>query len=214
MVDITSPAEYEAWYHTARGKWIGETEFATMMKLLQPKQGFSLLDIGCGTGYFSRLFAKSGLQVKGIDPNFEAIEYARGIDNSIGYFKGSVMALPFVNHSFDYCAAVTSLCFVDNVEHAIKEMWRVARKGIILGLLNRHSMLYIKKHSSKSYQGARWDTCEDTQDWGKRLKPRPVSSRHRTSIFNPAGQISSRFIESFVPGIIPWGGFLAVVYKK
>ena len=65
----TDPAAYEAWYHAPRGAWIGDREFSLLTSLLHPQPGASLLDVGCGTGWFSRRFAEFGLRVTGIDPD-------------------------------------------------------------------------------------------------------------------------------------------------
>ena len=46
-------AEYDAWYDTPRGRWIGETEFLLLHRLLEPRSSESLLDAGCGTGWFT-----------------------------------------------------------------------------------------------------------------------------------------------------------------
>lgn len=63
-----TPADYDAWYDTPRGSWIGAREFALMADLLGAHSGETLLDIGCGTGWFSRRFAReAGLSVTGID---------------------------------------------------------------------------------------------------------------------------------------------------
>jgi protein-L-isoaspartate O-methyltransferase len=45
-----NPADYDAWYDTPRGRWIGDTEYALAARLLAPQAGDSLLDVGCGTG--------------------------------------------------------------------------------------------------------------------------------------------------------------------
>jgi 2-polyprenyl-3-methyl-5-hydroxy-6-metoxy-1,4-benzoquinol methylase len=72
-----NPADYDAWYDTPRGRWIGETEFALAARGLAPQPGDSLLDIGCGTGWFTRQFAHTGLAVTGLDANPEWLAYAR-----------------------------------------------------------------------------------------------------------------------------------------
>ncbi|MGD8936681.1 MAG: hypothetical protein PVF07_09385 [Thiogranum sp.] len=46
MKQITEPAAYEAWYHTPRGRWIGDREFVLLRNLLRPEAGASLRDIG------------------------------------------------------------------------------------------------------------------------------------------------------------------------
>lgn len=139
-------AAYDAWYQSARGGWIGQQEFSILLKLFTPKAGQTLLDVGCGTGYFSQRFQQLGLQVTGLDPDLAMIEFAKTKDSQVKYIEGDAQALPFADNSFDYCSAITSLCFITDPEKAIVEMLRVSRHGVILGLLNRHSMLHVKKN--------------------------------------------------------------------
>lgn len=214
MTGINDPETYEAWYHTPRGTWIANTEYSLMLQLFRPLAGFSLLDVGCGTGHFSRRFVENGLQVTGLDPDQNAIDYAAGLNAPIQYINGSAELLPFSDESFDYCAAVTSLCFINKPEQALQEMWRVARRGVVLGLLNRHSLLYRKKHNSPGYAGARWDTWDDVLSWSKLLLPRPKHVAHQTAVFFPSGNVLTRMIERIIPGQIDFGGFLAIYIVK
>ena len=55
-----TPAEYDAWYDSPRGRWIGETEFRLLQRLLALRPGETLLDVGCGSGWFTRRFAAAG----------------------------------------------------------------------------------------------------------------------------------------------------------
>ena len=210
---VSNSAEYEAWYHTPRGAWIGNTEFSLLQSLLRPAADASLLDVGCGTGWFSRRFAGQGLQVTGIDTDPKAIAYARSQGGELCWMEASATALPFADNSFDYSAAVTSLCFIEDVEQAVQEMWRVSRHGMVLGLLNRRSLLYRQKHGSGSYNRARWDTLADVKAWAARLRPAP-QVKTTYAIFLPGGGASAKIAEKILPSCLPFGGFLAVVLNK
>ena len=95
---------YDAWYHTPRGAWIGETEFRLLRQQFRPERGESLLDIGCGTGYFTRRFAgELGLETVGLDPNARWLDFARAHGaGTERYCIGSAESLPFSACSFDY----------------------------------------------------------------------------------------------------------------
>lgn len=203
------PAAYEAWYHQARGCWIGDIEFKLLYDMLQPRAGSSLLDVGCGTGYFSRRFAGAGLRVTGIDPDRDALYFAEQRGGGVTYCRGSALNLPYADCSFDYCGAVTSLCFVANPQRVIAEMLRVSRGALILGLLNRRSLLYYAKHGRGGYRGARWDRGEDVHRWLTGLGV-SMSVRMRTAVFFPGGTPPARVVERLLPQRLPWGGFLAV----
>ncbi|BAZ95185.1 SAM-dependent methyltransferases [Thiohalobacter thiocyanaticus] len=206
------PADYEAWYHSPRGRWIAGREAALMLRLLRPQSGASLLDAGCGTGHFSRRFAAAGLAVTGVDPDPAMLTQARALSTGLDldYVRADARALPFPDASFDYAAAVTSLCFVPEPVRALRELWRVSRRGLVLGLLNRRSLLYRGKHDRGSYRGARWDDWRQVRQWLAVLEPAPVCERQRTAIFFPDGGLPARLAEAMLPGMLPWGGFLAV----
>lgn len=98
------PEDYDAWYQTPRGRWIGETEFALVKAMLRAEAAGSLVDVGCGTGYFTRLFART-LQgeVVGIDPEEESLHFARAhAARGERYENARGEALPFADGAFDY----------------------------------------------------------------------------------------------------------------
>lgn len=207
------PADYEAWYHTRRGAWIGQTEFALLMNMLRPATGASLLDVGSGSGYFSRGFATAGLQVTGIDPDPAMLAYASQRHDPIRYLQGSAQHLPYADQSFDYVSAITSLCFIEPPTQALMEIWRVCRRAVVLGLLNRHSLLYHAKHDRQGYVGARWDTVADVRQW---LAPLLNDSQIDigSAIFLPNGNRFARIMEHVLSHRLPYGGFLAVKIRR
>lgn len=214
MSKLMSAASYEAWYHTPRGDWIGRTEAALLLDLMSPARGQTLLDVGCGTGYFSRRFADAGLKVTGIDPDPVMMRYAQVSTGAVNLVQAIAEQLPFSDDSFDQTTAVTSLCFVSDARTAVQELWRVSRQGMTLGLLNRASLLYRTKRDHGGYRGARWDTWPAARGWLTQLRPPPVRHRHRTGIFLPGGGFLARGVEQLLGGRLPWGGFLAVHVVK
>ena len=207
------PGDYEAWYHSPRGKWIGESEFALMKGLLRPEPGASLLDVGCGSGHFTRLFAREiHGTVIGLDPNLESLSYAR-LHEQYGesYVAGRAEALPFPDRAFQFTTAVTSLCFVSEQKRALRELLRVTHKRFVLGLLNRHSLLYLEKGRSGGaggYAGAHWHTSAEV---GELLESLPVANVVlRTAIVLPRATSLAKAVDACWPRCLPFGGFLAV----
>ncbi len=129
--------DYEAWYEQGFGRFASRQEEALLHQLLQRFPGASsLLEVGCGTGHFIRWFAQQGFQVTGLDTSPAMLEQAR-LRNGTSYLLGDALALPFENQRFDLVALITTLEFVTDPVQAM----RVARQGLLLGVLNRSSLL-------------------------------------------------------------------------
>lgn len=205
----SSPAQYEAWYAAPRGAWIADREYRLLNRLLHPEPRASLLDVGVGTGYFARRLADDGLQVTGLDPDQTSLDYAHDRAPGQTWLAGDAQALPFADRSFDYCWAVTSLCFVPDPAQALREMWRVARSGVVLGLLHRPSRLHWLKAGRGGYRGARWDHRRAVTEWFQDLPGNP-QPRFGWAVFLPGGGPGARRIEPIIPARLPLGGFMAV----
>jgi SAM-dependent methyltransferase len=211
-----SPAEYDAWYNTPRGRWIGEAEFRLAARLLTANPGDSLLDVGCGTGWFTRRFAQEGLQVTGLDPNPEWLAYAREhSDPAIRWVEGDARQLPFPDSSFDHVLSVAALCFVEDERQAVAETVRVARHRFAIGWLNRASLLYQEKGRQGgrgAYRGARWHTTTELRAFFSGLPVRNL--KLRSAVFLPSGTKLAGNLEKCAPDVLPWGGMLLVAGEK
>jgi len=204
---------YAEWYTRPRGAWIGGREFVLLRGLLDARPGESILDVGCGTGYFTSRFAsETDGSVVGLDPNLDWLRYARRTVDGPTWVAGGAEALPFGDRSFDLALAVTSLCFIAEERTAVLEMARVTRRRLALGLLNRHSLLWGEKGRGPhrgSYEGARWHTPAEARVLVDDLAVHGL--RVRTAVFFPSGGVWSRVAERVLPSRLPWGAFLAVV---
>lgn len=201
---------YDAWYQTPRGAWIGETEFRLLRQQLRPERGESLLDIGCGTGYFIRRFAgELGLETVGLDPNARWLDFARAHGaGTERYCIGSAESLPFFDCSFDYTVSVTALCFVDDFRQAVREMLRVTRKRFAIGLLNRHSLLYLQKGShggSGAYRGAHWHSASEVRAMIAGLPVADIALR--SAVYLPHASGMERAAERVIPSRLLIGAF-------
>lgn len=204
------PSEYHSWYEKPRGRWIGEVEFGLVRRLTGARPGESVLDVGCGTGYFTHRFAQIGAWVTGVDPNLEWLAFAAARASADErYVGGRAERLPFPDQSFDHAVSIAALCFMADPRPGFAEMLRVARRRIAVGLLNRNSSLYSEKGRDGgvgAYRGARWHTPAEIEAL---LVGLPVASPIiRTAVFDARGGRFARIAEGLFPGALPWGALV------
>jgi ubiquinone/menaquinone biosynthesis C-methylase UbiE len=207
-----TPEQYDAWYDTPRGRWMGDAEYRLIRRLLDPHPGDTVLDVGCGTGWFTRRMAADGAQVVGLDRDADALAFA--CSHSVGatsYVHGDATCLPFANGSFDAVLSVTALCFVERWPQALAEIVRVARHRFVLGLLNRYSLLWLDKGRGGglgAYRGAHWHTRAEIDHALHDLSVGNVRYAH--GVFAPSGSLVATALEHWMPSWLPAGSFVAV----
>lgn len=207
-----TPQQYDAWYDTPRGRWVGEVEWQRLLPRLDRRAGARVLDVGCGTGWFTRRLAGQGLAMTGLDIDASRLDFARQHSApEIAWVQGDAANLPFADDSFDQVVALTSLGFVADWPQAVAEIVRVARHRFVLGLLNRHSLLWREKGrhgGSGAYQGAHWHTRRELEDC---LRPLPVRNlRFGSAVCLASGSPWAQRLERALPDGFPWGAFLLV----
>lgn len=94
----------------------------------------SLLEVGCGSGYYSAVFdalLPQGVAYSGVDYSPAMIALARQRYPDRDFSVGDATALPFPDRSVDIVFNGVSLMHTLDVEAAIREARRVARKVVI-----------------------------------------------------------------------------------
>ena len=152
--------EYEVFLREIRfiNRYLGDSRALrkTLLREIEEEdvREFSVIDIGAGSGELLRQiaeFAACGRRratLVGLDLNeisAAAIKGESAAFTNISAIRGNVLTLPFAEDSFDY--AISSLFFHhltnEQIIIALKEMNRVARRGIFVIDLHRHPAAYV-----------------------------------------------------------------------
>lgn len=204
--DTALARHYEQWYAGA-GRRADAQEKALLGRLLRSfPDAHTVLEVGCGTGHFTRWMAENGLETVGLDASRPMLIEARRYGGS-NYVIGEASALPVADRSFDLVALVTTLEFVSNPGRALAEAARVARQGVLLGVLNRCSLLALRHRVSRKslWQSARFFGPGELRDMAvQAARTRIREIVWRTTLWP-------------IPGVsdlhLPWGGFIGMAVR-
>jgi ubiquinone/menaquinone biosynthesis C-methylase UbiE len=135
------PDKYDQWFTTPIGALVRKYEAELLLDLLKPRPGEVILDAGCGTGVFTLDILASGAKVIGLDISLPMLRQARKKAGDYPCFLGDILHLPFPESCFDRSASVTALEFIEDGQGAMKELFRVTKKGgsVVVATLNHLS---------------------------------------------------------------------------
>jgi SAM-dependent methyltransferase len=139
---------YEQWFDSPLGRYVlaREKRFLQHMISPWPRRRQHLLEVGCGTGFFLEMFWEAGFDVTGVDRAPTMISRARErMGDRVDFHLGVAEELPFDDNEFDFVSLITVLEFCDDPARALCEAHRVARKGVLVGFLNRYSLYYLSR---------------------------------------------------------------------
>ena len=138
------PDRYEEWFEVNR--FVYESELQAVKQLL-PKSGNSI-EVGVGSGRFA---APLSIEL-GIEPSAEMRKIA--ISKGIKVIDGVAESLPFDDAQFDFVLMVTTVCFLDDIEAAFKETFRVLKPQgyFIIGFIDKESPMgqFYQEHKDEN----------------------------------------------------------------
>lgn len=196
-------ASYESWYSGAgqRADFLEKGLLKKLLVSLPPSR--TALEIGCGTGHFTRWLAAQELEVTGLDVSAAMLAEAHRL-NGLSYVAGDALQLPFPDRAYDLAVLITTLEFVADPLRALIEAVRVARHGLILGALNRWSLLarHYRASGNPIWRSAHF------------FSPLELSTLVRQSAVGRLHRLRWRTTLWPVPLVrdlpLPWGGFIGL----
>ena len=204
--DPALATRYEQWYAGA-GREADILEKKLLGKLLCCfPDAHSVLEVGCGTGHFTRWMAERGLEAVGLDISGSMLDEARRLGGP-KYLLGDALSLPLVAQSYDVTALITTLEFLKDPARALAEAVRVARHGVLLGVLNRWSLLTLRYRLSGK---ALWRCARFFGPW-------ELATLARRAAGGRVKSITWRTTLWPISGVgdlpLPWGGFIGMLVQ-
>jgi ubiquinone/menaquinone biosynthesis C-methylase UbiE len=195
---------YHQWYEKPPGSNLAKLERKALSYLLSPPCKGALLEVGCGTGYFTAYLAELGFSAVGLDSSLPMLKAARERYAGIPFLLGSAESLPFLSHSFDMVAFITSLEFIDDPRRALREADRVARSALLFGIMNRWSPYVLSRRIRPvpPYRQAHFYSLRELRGLLQSCLKRPFRATWATAILSPRWGCA--------PSHFPGGGFIAL----
>ena len=169
-----------------------------------PRQCEKALEIGCGTGGFTRLLSKGARSVVAVDLSPQMIRLARkrsaGYPN-IEYVLGDITQLSFPEASYDCIVTIAALHHLP-LEATLVKLRNALRHG---GVLIVHDLLADKGISDRLVSAAAYPVCVARRVWktGRLRSPRAIrqayDSHGKGEVYLTLGQVRD-ICDEYLPG--------------
>jgi ubiquinone/menaquinone biosynthesis C-methylase UbiE len=101
----------------------------SLKAILDNVKGISILDVGCGNGYLSKILAKK-FKVTACDINIDKM--LKKDNSDIHFVNANITNAPFKNRQFDTVICAHTIEHVLDLNMAINELRRVTKKRLII----------------------------------------------------------------------------------
>ena len=121
-----------------------------LLRVMNLQKGETVLDLACGSGFFSRAFSAIGVKVIGVDVAKNLIEIAKKTpDKNIAYKVSMAHKLEFLESgSVDKIALVLAVQNIEEIQKVFAESARVLKKGGTMHIVLNHPAFRVPKRSS------------------------------------------------------------------
>ena len=141
VFSLTDAERQQRWFDSPQGQRVLKFEKELFRKVWAPVSPQRVLEVGCGSGIFLEWFMSQGHMVTGLEPSSSSLDLARRrLGPKALLNKGFAEDLPYEDNEFDTVALINTLEFVEDPFLALREAFRVARRNVLLGVLNKYSI--------------------------------------------------------------------------
>ena len=120
--------KYDSWFDTPLGRKIYISEKNCIENLIKKSSHEYAIDLGIGTGLFTKILKDKGYKIVGIDISDEMLKIAK--ERRFDVIKYDLnKKLPFDNESFNFAFSMTSIEFLKKPEELIEEVYRILSKN-------------------------------------------------------------------------------------
>ncbi len=147
---------YDEYYLTEFGKEVDRQEKALVKEFLEQVPVKQILELGCGTGHWTQFFSELGYTITATDNSEAMLAIAHNKNKNAVFQKADVLNLPFSAYQFEFIVSITMLEFVDDINKAFNEIYRILKPEgwLLLGSLNINSALGITKNNNDIFRNA------------------------------------------------------------
>lgn len=219
LFDPIQAASENQWLETEPGRYIFSRQEKLILELVSPLAGEALLDVGCGTGNYLRLFQQKNCSLTGIDSSDTALALARSkLGHRCELVQGNATDLPFSDNEFDVVTLINGLQAANDPHKVMAEAVRVSRSRVFVGFFNKHSLAGIQQSVRKFFgfsvtSAIRFFTIGEMQSIINKTMATPSVTWGSVIYFPyPAYTFFSEFEELFPMKNNPLGAFVGMVF--
>lgn len=125
-------------YFKRSTRWITTRFFDNIVEEIKDANSTSLLDIGCGTGFISKILHEFQPHIIGTDINYDRLQIANELygSPSLPFLTSNAFKLPFRDSQFETVTAFEVFEHIPDLEPLVVEVKRVAEKNVIITVPN------------------------------------------------------------------------------
>lgn len=101
-----------------------------LMPHMPNRNDLTVIDLGCGTGFFTELLSSSYERVIGVDISSKMLAFTKQHrSDDITLVAGDAFKMPFIDNSIDCIYSNLVIQWCNPLEHALAELFRVLKPG-------------------------------------------------------------------------------------